>query len=115
MSDAALVLVTDLQEVKRLREEAELRETRLRVREESLDHTRARFLSDGATVEAAQRCFEEALINLDEDEFDDFETAAKKAEKLDRIERELDRAIATWENSLNRCGYEVAQAQKALS
>lgn len=100
-------------DAKQLQEQACLEHIRAIARTESLDATRARFLRQCAECEAASRLFEEALINLDEDDLDDFETARTKAEKFERIEREVDRSIAVWDTALLRCGWEVREAQRA--
>jgi hypothetical protein len=108
-----LLLIVSAGEAKQLQERANLEHIRAVARAESLDATRARFLRQSLDCDAAVRLLEEALINLDEDEFDDFETAQAKAEKFARIEREVDRTIARWESALLRCGWEIKEAQRS--
>lgn len=107
------LLIVSADEAKELQARANLEHVRAIARAESLDSTRARFLKQSAECDAAVCLLEEALINLDEDELDNFETARAKAEKLERIEREVDRTIAVWETALLRCGWEVREAQRA--
>lgn len=107
------LLIVSADEAKTLQEQACLEHIRAIARTESLDATRARFIKMDAEAHAAACCFEEALINLDEDEMDDWETARAKVEKLERIERELECASRRWEHAFLRCGWEVAQAQKS--
>jgi hypothetical protein len=105
------LLIVSAETARKLQDEIALEHVRATARAESIDATRERFLRVDREAHAAACCFEEALINLDEDECDDFETAQAKAEKLERIERELDIANKRWEHAFLRCGWEAKDAE----
>ena len=107
------LLIVSAETAKIIQEQVSLEHIRAVARTESLDATRQRFIKMDAEAHAAACCLEEALINLDDDEMDDWETASAKAEKLERIEREFERANQRWEHAFLRCGWEVKQAQSA--
>ena len=106
------LLIVSADEAKQHQERARLEHIRAMARADSLVQTRERFLRADAESLAASRLLEEAYLTLDEDEFDDYETASLKAEKLARIEREMDQIGDIWRNALLRCGWEVKDAQK---
>ena len=65
-----------------------------------------------ANVDAAIHYFEEALLNIVDDDLDDFETSFNKSLKLSQIEQASDDASKLYNNALLRLGWEISQAQK---
>src|SRR5437879_941466 len=107
--DIVVVTENQMQQLRAHQEERELEELRAGVRVKSIEDSQARFENLQLACAVALSQAEDAYIYLVEDDLDDFETAQAKADKLDRIEREHDRAIATWENQRRRLGWEARQ------
>jgi len=91
----------------------DLQNRRANARINSLTATRLRLNECSANADAAISRFSEALLNLDDDDLDDFETSMKKSLKLSRIEKESDDAAELYEKALLRVGWEILQAKKA--
>lgn len=111
------VVLVSAEEMKMLRaaqEHHELEELRAGLLIDSLEDAQKRFEIVNLACETVLHMAEDAYATLDEDEFDDFETAMAKADKINRIERDHDRCIAAWENQLRRLTWERKQAALAL-
>ena len=104
----------EMQKLREAQERHELEELRAALRLESLEDARKRFEIVTLATETMLHVAEEAYMQFDDDDFDDFETAKAKADKLEKVEREHDRTIAAWENQLRRLNWESRNAQKTL-
>jgi hypothetical protein len=112
--NVVIVSQDEMQTLLAAQERHELEELRASLRIESLEDAKKRFEIVGLACETMLHMAEDAYVQLDEDEFDDFETAKAKADKINKIERDHDRCIAAWENQLRRLNWEARNAQKTL-
>jgi len=113
-------------EREKLREMRELAKLRIDVRIKSMReardiYDRAKEALDAAIVAKAQisATYDEAVLSLADDEDDDWETAAKKAHKFEKIEaefleadNEIARAREKWNSASIRVQWELREAQK---
>lgn len=107
------IVIVSEQAMKQLREAQErheLEELRAGLRITSLADAQQRFETVNFACETMLHVAEEAYANLDDDPFDDFETAKAKADKIDKIERDHARCIRAWENQAKRVNWESRQA-----
>jgi len=113
-------------ERKKLREMRELAKARIDVRIRSMReareiYERAKYALDAAITakQQASKAYDEAMLELNDDEDDDWETAAKKARKFDKIEQEFLDADAEIEkrqketdSAFKRVNWELREAQR---
>jgi hypothetical protein len=90
----------------------ELQNTRASARIDSLIYARGRLKTTTADFDAGMRLYEEALLNLDENDYDDFENAFKKSRRLELIEQQSDEAGRIYNSALLKLGWEIKEAQK---
>lgn len=110
-----VVIIGSADDVKALLAEQEKRELealRARVRLAAMRDSEQRFQMVEAECEHSLQLLEEAYVTLADDDMDDFETALQKARKLEKIEREHDRAISLWERQRARVAWERSQARQ---
>ena len=110
--EIVLVSKHKMKELRDDQERHELEELRAKVRLESITDAENRFVVVTENCNSALRIAEDAYTSLVEDDLDDYETAKDKADRLEAIERQHERAIAAWENQLRRVNWEARQAQK---
>jgi hypothetical protein len=113
-------------EREKLREMRELAKTRIDVRIRSMREVReifdrAKYALDAAITakQQASAAYDAAMLELNDDEEDDWEAAAKKARKFEKIEQEflnadseIEKARKVYESAMKRVNWELREAQR---
>ena len=112
--EVIVVSQDEMQALRDAQERHELEELRAALRLDSLEDAQKRFEIVTLATETMLQMATEAYVNFDDNEFDDFETAKAKCDKLNEIEHQHDRTIRAWENQLRRLNWESRNAQRNL-